>query len=100
VRYYSEQLAVELGQAPTVATVAKLVSTVRGGVWGGRHCMESGPTLQEQQAVQYRAHYVLPPTNPSQMNYQNKEMLMGAMIVAGYDEQKGGQVGVATHHSC
>lgn len=27
------------------------------------------------------------------MNYQNKEMLMGAMIVAGYDEAKGGQVG-------
>jgi hypothetical protein len=26
------------------------------------------------------------------MNYQNKEMLMGAMIVAGYDEQRGGQV--------
>jgi 20S proteasome subunit beta 1 len=26
------------------------------------------------------------------MNYQNKEMLMGAMIVAGYDEQQGGQV--------
>ena len=30
-----------------------------------------------------------------QMNYQNKEMLMGAMIVAGYDDQKGGQVSIA-----
>jgi hypothetical protein len=27
-----------------------------------------------------------------QMNYQNKDALMGAMIVAGYDDQKGGQV--------
>ncbi|KAI8471905.1 MAG: nucleophile aminohydrolase [Monoraphidium minutum] len=53
VRYFSEQLAAELGRAPNVATVAKLVAT---------------------------------------MNYQNKEMLMGAMIVAGYDEQNGGQV--------
>lgn len=26
------------------------------------------------------------------MNYKNKEMLMGAMIVAGYDEASGGQV--------
>lgn len=53
VRYFADQLAGELGQAASVQTVAKLVST---------------------------------------MNYQNKEMLMGAMIVAGYDEQRGGQV--------
>lgn len=26
------------------------------------------------------------------MNYQNKQMLMGAMIVAGFDERGGGQV--------
>lgn len=27
-----------------------------------------------------------------QMNYQNKDALMGAMIVAGYDKHEGGQV--------
>jgi 20S proteasome subunit beta 1 len=53
VRYFSDQLAAELGAAPSVATVAKLVAT---------------------------------------MNYQNKDMLMGALIVAGYDERGGGQV--------
>lgn len=26
------------------------------------------------------------------MNYQNKEMLVGAMIVAGYDDELGGQI--------
>lgn len=26
------------------------------------------------------------------MNYQNKEMLVGALIVAGYDEEHGGQI--------
>jgi hypothetical protein len=29
-----------------------------------------------------------------QMNYNNKNMLVGAMIVAGYDKHSGGQVGV------
>lgn len=28
----------------------------------------------------------------AQMNYQNKEMLVGAMIVAGYDDELGGQI--------
>ncbi len=26
------------------------------------------------------------------MNYQNKQMLMGAMIIAGWDHERGGQV--------
>ena len=30
-----------------------------------------------------------------QMNYRNKDVLMGAMIVAGYDEAGGGQVGAS-----
>jgi hypothetical protein len=30
---------------------------------------------------------------PLQMNYNNKNNLVGAMIVAGYDAQAGGQVG-------
>ncbi len=28
----------------------------------------------------------------SQMNYQNKDHLIGALIIAGFDDQKGGQV--------
>lgn len=35
----------------------------------------------------------------SQMNYNNKNMLVGALLVAGYDEHSGGQVGVATHRA-
>ena len=32
------------------------------------------------------------PFDPSQLNYQNKDHLVGALIIAGYDEHKGGQV--------
>jgi hypothetical protein len=34
----------------------------------------------------------------AQMNYQNKQMLMGAMVVAGYDSVAGGQVSRAPSH--
>ncbi|KAK9819990.1 hypothetical protein WJX72_004861 [[Myrmecia] bisecta] len=53
VRYFAQQHSLELGQAPDVSTVARLVQT---------------------------------------MNYNNKQMLVGAMIVAGYDKKAGGQV--------
>eukprot|EP00775_Hariotina_reticulata_P004054 gene4054-4301_t len=53
VRYFSEQLSSELGEEPSVQTMAQLVAT---------------------------------------MNYNNKNMLVGAMIVAGYDKHSGGQV--------
>lgn len=32
-----------------------------------------------------------------QMNYNNKNMLVGALLVAGYDEHNGGQVRSVTH---
>jgi 20S proteasome subunit beta 1 len=53
VRYFAEQLASELGTAPTVSAVAHLVK---------------------------------------QMNYSNKGALLGAMLVGGWDAQRGGQV--------
>ncbi|KAF8061998.1 Proteasome subunit beta type-6 [Scenedesmus sp. PABB004] len=53
VRFFSEQLAGELGEEPSVQTVANLVAT---------------------------------------MNYNNKNNLVGALLVAGYDEAAGGQV--------
>lgn len=53
VRYFSEQLAGELGEDPSVQTIANLVGT---------------------------------------MNYNNKNMLMGALLVAGFDKHSGGQV--------
>mmetsp|Transcript_422 Transcript_422/g.880 ORF Transcript_422/g.880 Transcript_422/m.880 type:complete len:228 (-) Transcript_422:37-720(-) len=53
VRYFCEQHTAEVGEAPSVQTVANLVM---------------------------------------QVNYSNKGMLMAAMIVAGWDDQSGGQV--------
>lgn len=53
VRYYTNQLSMELTDAPDVKSVASLVK---------------------------------------QLNYSNKSMLLGAMIIAGYDARSGGQV--------
>lgn len=35
---------------------------------------------------------LLPSPIHSQLNYGNKQMLLGAMVIAGYDRAKGGQV--------
>ena len=53
VRYFVDQLASELGSAPSVSAVAHLVK---------------------------------------KMNYSNKEALLGAMLVGGWDAERGGQV--------
>ena len=37
-----------------------------------------------------KAPLTLPPS--PQMNYQNKDHLVGALIIAGFDDNKGGQV--------
>lgn len=57
VRYFSDQLAAELGKGPSVATVAKLVATVRGLVWqpcaaqcGGFSCAVAQRALPVRQA--------------------------------------------------
>lgn len=108
MRYFADQLAGELGQEPSVQTVAKLVSTVRESADRGLSAREQWTTivllhctlaaaLLESVASPLRSTYTqtLPNTqhlHKKQMNYQNKEMLMGAMIVAGYDAQRGGQV--------
>lgn len=41
---------------------------------------------QDTASVETVAHLV------KQMNYNNKDMLVGALVIAGYDDQQGGQV--------
>jgi hypothetical protein len=79
------------------------------GFWGRRRrALEARSSLvpvrcqskQHWPCVRLRSRMREPPYGPThpQMNYQNKEMLMGAMIVAGYDAQRGGQVRVEKGH--
>ena len=99
VSYFSEQLSAELGKAPSVATMAKLVSTVRvlapaatvAALQDGLACAAVACFVcSHTRAAATHATFAMLPA--VQMNYQNKDNLVGAMIVAGYDDLEGGQV--------
>lgn len=60
---------------------------------GGRRCMGVAASRPAALSAQAEAHAAVAPLPPAvQMNYQYKH-LVGAMIVAGWDEDEGGQVG-------